>query len=49
MVCEMGTSDLLSAGITRDIHLQADNGALCEFVEQLQSRVGELRRTSPSA
>ena len=37
-----GDLRLLSAGITRNIHLEAENGALREFVEQLQSRVGEL-------
>ena len=42
MVCEMDLR-LLSAGITRNIHLEAENGALREFVEQLQSRVGELQ------
>lgn len=38
-----GDLRLLSAGITRNIHLEAENGALREFVEQLQSRVGELQ------
>ena len=27
--------------MTRNIHIEAENGALREFVEQLQSRVGE--------
>ncbi len=38
-----GDLGLLSAGITRNIHLEAENGALREFIEQLQSRVGELQ------
>jgi hypothetical protein len=38
-----GDLRLLSAGITRNIHLEAENGALREFVEQLQCRVGELQ------
>ena len=38
-----GDLRLLSAGITRNIHLEAENGALREFVEQLQSQVGELQ------
>jgi hypothetical protein len=38
-----GDLRLLSAGITRNIHLDAENGALREFVEQLPSRVGELQ------
>jgi hypothetical protein len=38
-----GDLRLLSAGITRNIHLEAENGALRELVEQLQSRVGELQ------
>ena len=38
-----GDPRLLSAGITRNIHLGAENGAFREFVEQLQSRVGELQ------
>jgi transposase len=38
-----GDLRLLSAGITRNIHLEAESGALCEFVEQLPSRVGELQ------
>jgi hypothetical protein len=38
-----GDLRLLSAGITRNIQLEAENGALREFVEQLQSRVGELQ------
>jgi len=33
----------LSAGITRNSTFEADSGALREFVEQLQSRVGELQ------
>jgi hypothetical protein len=36
-------SRLLSAGITRNSTVEADNGALREFVEQLQSRVGVAR------
>jgi hypothetical protein len=42
MVCETGNCNCKSAGIARGIHLEAENGALGEFVEQLQSRVGEL-------
>ncbi len=38
-----GDLRLLSAGITRNIHLDAENGVLREFVEQLQFRVGELQ------
>jgi hypothetical protein len=38
-----GDLRLLSAGTTRNIHLEAENGALREFVEQLQSRVGALQ------
>jgi hypothetical protein len=38
-----GDLRLLSAGITRNIHLEAGHGALREFVKQLQSRVGELQ------
>jgi hypothetical protein len=40
-----GDLRLLSAGITRNIHLEAENGALREFVEQLQSQVGELQES----
>jgi hypothetical protein len=29
--------------MTRNIHLEAENGARREFVEQLQFRVGELQ------
>jgi hypothetical protein len=29
------------------MHLEAENGVLREFVEQFQSRVGELQRTKP--
>lgn len=36
-----GDPRLLSAGITRNSTFEADSGALREFVEQLQSRVGE--------
>ena len=38
-----GDPRLLSAGITRNSTFEADSGALREFVEQLQSRVGELQ------
>ena len=39
----MGTSDCSQPGMTRNIHLEAENGALREFVEQLRFRVGELQ------